>query len=93
MPRTEYGRESDREWLVTDTRFLLRETEMFQGFSNGSVVKNLPVKQEPRVWLLGREEPLEEGMVTHSSILAWRIPGKEHPGGLQSIGLPRVGHD
>ena len=93
MPRTEYGRESDREWLVTDTRFLSRETEMFQGFSNGSVVKNLPVKQEPRVWLLGREEPLEEGMATHSSILAWRIPGTGDPGGLRSMGLHRVRHD
>ena len=54
-------------------RFLLRETKMFQGFPDGSVVKNLPVKQEPGVWSLGREDPLEEGMVTHSSILAWRI--------------------
>ena len=66
---------------------------MFQGFPDGSVVKNLPVKQEPGVWSLGREDPLEEGMVTHSSILAWRMPWKEHPGGRQSIGLPRVGHD
>ena len=43
--------------------------------------------------ILGREDPLEEGMTTHSSILAWRIPWTEEPGGLQSIGLQRVGHD
>ena len=46
-----------------------------------------------QVWSLGREDPLEEGMVTHSSILAWRIPWTEEPGGLQSIGSQRVGHD
>ena len=40
----------------------------------------------------GREDPLEEGMATHSSILAWRIPCAEEPGGLQSIGLQRAGH-
>ena len=42
---------------------------------------------------LGWEDPLEEGMATHSSILAWRIPWAEEPGGLQSIGLQRIGHD
>ena len=42
---------------------------------------------------LGWEDPLEEGMVTHSSILAWEIPRREEPGGLQSIGPQRVGHD
>ena len=42
---------------------------------------------------LGEEDPLEEGMATHSSILAWRIPWTEEPGGLQSIGLQRVRHD
>ena len=43
--------------------------------------------------ILGWEDPLEEGMTTHSSILAWRIPWTEEPGGLQSIGLQRVGPD
>ena len=43
--------------------------------------------------LLGQEEPLEEGMAAHSRILAWRIPWTEEPGGLQSIGSQRVGHD
>ena len=49
--------------------------------------------QEMQVQSLGREDPLEEGMATHSSILAWRIPRTEEPGGLQSIGLQRVGHN
>ena len=48
--------------------------------------------QKTQVRSLGGEDPLEEGMATHSSILAWRIPWTEEPGGLQSIGLPRVGH-
>ena len=43
--------------------------------------------------LMGREDPLEEGMAIHSSILAWRIPWTEEPGKLQSMGLQRVGHD
>ena len=51
------------------------------------MVKNLPVLQETEVRSLGREDPLEKGMATHSSILAWRIPWPEKPGGLQSIGL------
>ena len=50
------------------------------------MVKNPPAMQEMRVPSLGPEDPLEEGMATHSSILAWRIPWTEEPGGLQSIG-------
>ena len=57
------------------------------------MVKNLPVLQETEVRSLGREDPLGKGMATHSSILAWRIPWPEKPGGLQSIGLQRVRHD
>ena len=57
------------------------------------MVKNLPARQEMRVWSLGREDPLEEEMTTHSSILAWRIPWTEKPGGLQSIGSQNVCHD
>ena len=49
--------------------------------------------QETQIQSLGREDPLEEGMATLSSILAWRIPWTEEPGGLQSIGLQRVGHN
>ena len=49
--------------------------------------------QETRVRSLGREDPLQEEMATHSGTLAWRIPGTEEPGGLQSMGSQRVGHD
>ena len=68
----------------------------YQDFPGGSVVKNLPAMQElqePRVRSLGQEDPLEEGMTIHSSILAWRIPWTEEPGGLQYIGSERVRHD
>ena len=57
------------------------------------MVKNLPAMQEPWVRSLGGEDPLEKGMATCSSILAWRIPWTEESGGLQSMGLQRVGHD
>ena len=55
--------------------------------------KNLPAMQETQVQSLGWEDPLEKEMETHSSLLAWRIPWTEEPGGLQSVGLQRVGHD
>ena len=57
------------------------------------MVKNLPAMQDTRVQSLGQEDPLEKGMATHSSILAWEIPWTEEPGGLQSMGSQRVGHD
>ena len=57
------------------------------------MVKNLPAKQETWVQSLGQEDPLEKGMATHSSILAWEIPWTEEPGGLRSMGLQTVGHD
>ena len=57
------------------------------------MVKNLPEMWETRVRPLGQEDPLEKGMATHSSILAWRIPWTEESGGLQSMGLQRVGHE
>ena len=56
-------------------------------------VKKLPAMQETWVQSMGWEDPLEKGMATHSSILAWRIPWTEEPGGLQSMGSPRVGHN
>ena len=56
------------------------------------MVKNLPALQETGVQSLDREDPLEKGMATHSSILVLRIPWTEEPGGLQSMGLRRVGH-
>ena len=57
------------------------------------MLKNLPAMQETWVQFLGREDPLEKEMATHSSILAWEIPWIEEPGRLQSIGLQRVRHD
>ena len=57
------------------------------------MVKNLPAKQETWVQSLGLEDPLEKGRATHSTILVWRIPWAEEPGGLQSTGLQRVRHD
>ena len=57
------------------------------------MVKNPPAMQETWVQSLDWEDPLEKGVATYSSILAWRIPWTEEPGRLQSMGLPRVGHD
>ena len=56
-------------------------------------VKRLPTMQETWFRSLGREDPLEKEMETHSHILAWRIPQTEEPDGLQSMGSQRVGHD
>ena len=69
----------------------------YGGFRSGSVVKrkkkiHLPM-QETWVWSLGQEDPLEKEMATHSSILTWKIPWTEEPGGLQSMESQRVGHD
>ena len=66
------------------------------GFPGGSTVKNLPAMQElqeTQAQSLGQENPLERGMATQSSILAWRVPWTEEPCGLQSMGSQRVGHD
>ena len=57
------------------------------------MVKNLPAIQKTLVRSLGQEDPLEKEMATHSSVLAWRIPWTEETGGLQSMGLQRVGQD
>ena len=57
------------------------------------MLKNLPAMPETWVQSLVWEDPLEKGMAIHSSILAWEIPCTEEPGGLQSMGLQRVGHD
>ena len=54
-------------------------------FLVAQLVENLPAMQETRVWSLGREDPLEKEMATHSSVLAWRIPWTEEPGGLQTM--------
>ena len=57
------------------------------------IVKNLPVMWETQILLLGQEDPLEKGIATHSSILAWRTPWAEEPGVLQSMRSQRVGHN
>ena len=57
------------------------------------MVKRLPTKQETQVQSLSQEAPLEKGMATHSSILAWKIPWTEEPGGLHSVGSQRVRHN
>ena len=57
------------------------------------MVTNLPTMQETWVQSLGWEDTLEEGVATHSSVLAWRIPRTEEPGGLQSMGLQTVKHN
>ena len=62
------------------------------GFAGGPTVKKLACNAGSQVRSLGREDPLEKEMATHSSLLAWRIPWVEEPGGLQSMGLQRVGH-
>ena len=61
-------------------------------FLVAQLVENLPAMQETWVQSLGKEDPLEKEMATHSSTLSWRIPWTEKPGGLQSMGSHRVGH-
>ena len=57
------------------------------------MVNDLPAMQESWVRYLGQEDPLEKGMATHFSVLAWRIPRTEQHGGLQSMGSQRIGHN
>ena len=71
---------------------LLKGIQHFR-FPRGSVVKNLPAKQEMQVGSLVWEDSLEKEMTTHSSMLAWEIPQTEEIGRLQSMGSQRVGHD
>ena len=66
---------------------------VFRASLVAQLVKNLPAVQETRVRSLSWEDPLEKEMATHSSILAWKISWTEEPGGLQSMGSQRVGHD
>ena len=63
------------------------------GFPGGQTIKNLPAMWETWVQSLGQEDPLEEGVATHSSILTWRIPRTEEPGGLQSMQSQRIRYD
>ena len=65
----------------------------FRGFTCGSVIKNLPANAGDVGSILGQEDPLEEKLATHSSILAWRTPWAGEPGRLQSMGSQRIGPD
>ena len=71
---------SSEKFALTRLIFIWKHTSL-----EAPVVKNPPAEQETLVWFFGREDPLEEGMATHSSILAWRIPWTGEPGGLQSM--------
>ena len=84
-------------WYQGDN-YLIMNLEMyltlqFKVFSGGSEVKASACNVETWIQSLGQEDPLEKEMATHSSILSWRIPWTEEPGGLQSTGSQRVGHD
>ena len=70
-----------------------RLTGSFVGSLVAQRVKHLPAMQETWVRFLGQEDPLEKEMATHSSSLAWRLPWREEPGRLQSMGSQRVGRD
>ena len=78
--------------LLIERGHLCKFVSCFWGFPGCSVVKNPPAMQETQVPSLRQENPLEEGMATHASILAWRIPWTEEPGRLQFMGSRRVGH-
>ena len=69
------------------------QTHIFSVFLVAQRLKHLPLMRETWVRSLGQEDPLEKEMATRSSILAWRIPWAEEPGGLQSTGSQRVGHN
>ena len=67
--------------------------ESHMGFPDAQMVKNLPAIQETQVLSLGQEDPLEKGMATHSSVIAWRILWTKEPSGLQPMWSKMVGHD
>ena len=75
--------------FVTGFQMFFCTTLYKRGFPSGSAVKNPPAVQEMQIGSLGQEDPLEEGMETHSSICAWEIPWTEEPGGLQCMGVAK----
>ena len=72
--------------MITDKDFKFYPYISRRGFPGGSVVKNLPAMQEMQIRSLVQEDPVEQEMANYSNILAWKIPWKEEPGGLQSMG-------
>ena len=80
--------------MINKTRLLeFTVLKIIQGFPGGSEGKEFACNAETWVQFLGWEDPLEKGMATHCSILAWKILQTEEPGRLRSMGLQRVGHD
>ena len=84
---------SKREWREGEVQSWCEFSRVIWASLVAQMVKNLPAMQETQVRSLGQENPLEKGMATHSSILAWRIPKTEDPGELQSMGSQRVRHN
>ena len=82
----------ERENVQENNKFVLFYV-MAWGFQGGTVVKNCLPIQKIRVHFLGQEDPMELETAIHFSILAWKIPWTEEPGGPQSLGLQRVGHN
>ena len=78
---------------ITKGRGIFTDFRAIMPSLGAQMVKNLPAVQETWVQSPGWDDPLEKGMATHSSILAWRIPWTEEPGGLQSVGSQRNRHD
>ena len=79
---------------LPEVRWPMKSLVIYDGASQvAQMVKNLPTVQETQVRSLGQEDLLEKRMATHFSILAWRIPWTEEPGGLQSMGSQRDRHD
>ena len=80
-------------FMSTTPCYLYHHSYGFEDSLIAQTVKNLPAMQDMWVQSLGQEDHLEKGTVTHSRVLAWKIPGTEESGGLQSMGSQRVGHD
>ena len=82
-----------RRRLPYGTCVPLHKTKFFRASLVAQTVKRLPTMRKTQIRCLGREDPLEKEMPTHSSTLAWKIPWTEEPGRLQSVGSQKVGHD
>ena len=92
-PGSQMQVQNHKEHLSHGVGIGLKRLGLGQGWASlvAQMVKNTPAMQETRVQPLGREDPLENGMATHSSILVWRIPWTEEPGRLEPMGSQRVG--
>ena len=82
-----------QDWFPLGLQALKRHFTVSSSSLVTQMVKSLPKVWEAWAWSLAQEDPLKKEMATHSSILAWKIPWMEEPGGIQSMGLQRVGHD